>query len=69
MLVYSVAFQIASAVTIVLSSINQAWAPNLFEKLNNNPTQEDKKDIVKTTYKIMGVMDYIEFYFCIIICI
>ncbi len=54
--IYSVAFQIASAVTIVLSSINQAWAPNLFEKLNNNPTQEDKKDIVKTTYKIMGVM-------------
>jgi len=61
--IYSVAFQVASTVTIIMSSINQAWAPNLFEKLNNNPTIKDKKNIVKTTYKIMGIMTIITLLF------
>lgn len=64
--IYSVAFQIASAITIILSSINQAWAPNLFEKLNSNPTREDKRTIVKTTYKIMGIMTLITLSFIFI---
>lgn len=51
--IYSVAFQVASAVAIIMTSINQAWAPTLFEKLNNNPTLENKRKIVKETYKIM----------------
>jgi O-antigen/teichoic acid export membrane protein len=54
--IYSVAFQVSSIVLIVMSSINQAWAPNLYEKLNNNPTDTDKVHLVKTTYKIMGIM-------------
>ncbi len=54
--IYSVAFQISSVVTILFGSINQAWAPNLFEKLNQNPSIIEKKEIVKTTYKIMLLM-------------
>ena len=54
--IYSVAFQISSVVTILFGSINQAWAPNLFEKLNQNPSMIEKKEIVKTTYKIMLLM-------------
>lgn len=54
--IYSVAFQMASVITILFSSINQAWAPNLFEKLNENPSMLEKMEIVKTTYKIMLLM-------------
>lgn len=54
--IYSVSFQIASVITILFGSINQAWAPNLFEKLNQNPSMLEKKEIVKTTYKIMLLM-------------
>lgn len=54
--IYSVAFQVSSAMLIVLTSINQAWAPSLYEKLNNNPSISDKVDIVKLTYKIMLAM-------------
>ena len=53
---YSVAFQIASVITILFGSINQAWAPNLFEKLNQNPSMLEKREIVKITYKIMLFM-------------
>ena len=63
--IYSVSFQIASVITIILSSINQAWAPNLFERLNMNPSLEEKKNIVKTTYKIMGIMILITLLFMV----
>jgi len=54
--IYSVAFQIASAISIVMGSVNQAWAPILYEKLNQKPSFCDKISIVKTTYKIMAFM-------------
>jgi len=54
--IYSVSFQVASVISIMMISINQAWAPNLFERLNNNPTDKDKREIVKQTYKIMIAM-------------
>lgn len=50
--IYSVAFQIASGLAIIFSSVNQAWVPNLYEFLNSNPTLEDKLKIVKKSYKI-----------------
>ena len=65
--VYSVAFQIASAITIIMTSINQAWAPNLYEKLNRNPTHKEKIKIIKTTYKIMTLMILITLIFLAII--
>ena len=61
--IYSVAFQVSTAIAIIMGSINQAWAPHLFEMLNSNPTIAQKKQIVKTTYKIMGVMTGITFIF------
>ena len=64
--IYSVAFQIASAVSIIMLSVNQAWSPNLYEQLNNNPTMEEKKNIVLQTYKIMGGMMFITIMFIII---
>jgi len=54
--IYSVAFQISSAILIIMSSINQAWAPTLYEKLNKQPSFNEKINIVKTTYKIMASM-------------
>jgi len=54
--IYSVAFQIASAISIVMGSVNQAWAPVLYEKLNHEPSFYDKIGIVKITYKIMASM-------------
>jgi len=53
---YSVAFQIASGMLIVMTSINQAWVPHLYEKLNKSPDMEAKQVIVSQTYKIMLVM-------------
>ena len=64
--IYSVAFQISSMVTIIMSSINQAWAPNLYEKLNNDPTLNEKKQIVKQTYIIMAGMSIITILFIIV---
>lgn len=61
--IYSVAFQLASAVSIILSSINQAWSPYLFKKLNADPSLEDKIQIIKTTYKIMLLMTIMAFLF------
>lgn len=54
--IYNVAYQISSALMIVMSSINQAWAPHLFSQLNSEPTLQQKQDLVMKTYKIMGVM-------------
>lgn len=54
--IYSVAFQVSSATLIVFTSINQAWSPILYEKLNNNPSMENKIEIVKLTYKTMLAM-------------
>jgi len=53
---YSVAFQVASGMLIVMTSINQAWVPHLYEKLNKSPDMEAKQVIVSQTYKIMLVM-------------
>ncbi|MEC9209213.1 MAG: oligosaccharide flippase family protein [Bacteroidota bacterium] len=65
--IYTVAFQVASAVLLIMTSINQAWAPNLYEILNSNPTEFVKISIVKKTYKVMLFMLAITFSF--IICV
>ncbi len=65
--IYSVAFQLSSAVMIVMTSINQAWIPHLFEKLNSNPSIKEKKEIVVQTYKIMGIMSLIAVAFIIVV--
>lgn len=54
--IYSVASQLASALMIILSSVNQAWVPHLVSQLNSQPTLQDKRRIVLQTYKIMGLM-------------
>ena len=54
--IYTVAFQVATAVLLIMTSVNQAWAPNLYEVLNSNPTEMIKLGIVKQTYKLMLFM-------------
>ena len=54
--IYNVAYQIASAVMIVMSSINQAWVPHLYAQLNSSPSFEQKKKLVLQTYKIIALM-------------
>jgi len=61
--IYTVAFQVASAVLLIMTSINQAWAPNLYEILNSNPTEFVKISIVKKTYKVMILMFINEQYY------
>lgn len=54
--IYGVAYQLASGVGIIMTSINQAWAPHLFDCLNRNPGSEEKRTIVRHTYRIMALM-------------
>jgi O-antigen/teichoic acid export membrane protein len=54
--VYSVALQVSGGLGILMMSINQAWAPILFERLNTDSSIENKLQIVRLTYKIMLVM-------------
>ncbi|MCG3717788.1 oligosaccharide flippase family protein [Aliarcobacter butzleri] len=65
--IYSVAFQLSSAILIIMTSINQAWVPHLYEKLNSNPTVEEKRKIVIQSYKIMGIMAIITVVFIVTI--
>ncbi|MFW2608277.1 lipopolysaccharide biosynthesis protein [Aliarcobacter butzleri] len=65
--IYSVAFQLSSAILIIMTSINQAWVPHLYEKLNSNPTVEEKRKIVIQSYKIMGIMAIIAVVFIVTI--
>ena len=54
--IYTVALQVASALLLIMISINQAWAPNLYEDLNSSPNEIVKLGIVKRTYKVMLFM-------------
>ena len=46
---YTVAFQIASVITILTTAFNKAYSPYLFQKLTDI-TQNDKEKLVKYTY-------------------
>ena len=63
---FSVAFQLASAVITIMISVNQAWAPNLFEILNKYPNHKTKIKVVNQTYKIMIFMLIITITFIIL---
>lgn len=65
--IYTVAFQVATAVLLIMTSVNQAWAPNLYEALNSNPTEMIKLGIVKQTYKLMLFMLVITFLFILFV--
>jgi O-antigen/teichoic acid export membrane protein len=54
--VFAVSFQVASSIFIIMSSINLAWSPHLFEKLNKTPTMDVKLKLIKQTYQIMLFM-------------
>ena len=53
--VYSVAFTIGMAISLLQNSFNQAWVPWLFKKLALDSDEENKK-LVKITYGYMAVM-------------
>ena len=65
--IYTVAFQVASVVLLIMTSINQAWAPNLYEVLNSAPNQNVKLGIVKQTYKVMIFMLITTFLFIVFV--
>ena len=65
--IYSVSFQVASAITIITTSINQAWAPHLFQTLNTDPSMNKKKSLVKQTYLIMLFMILITILFILLV--
>lgn len=54
--IYSVGFQIGMAVSILMSSINQAWAPHMYGTLNNLTDNITKKKLIKKIYKLMMSM-------------
>ncbi len=53
---YSVAFQVAGGILIVMTSVNQAWMPHLYEQLNASPSAGTKILIVGQTYKVALAM-------------
>jgi len=54
--VYSVAFTIGMAISLLQNSFNQAWVPWLFKKLASN-SETEKKKLVKITYVyIVGML-------------
>ena len=53
---FAVSFQVASSIFIIMSSINLAWSPYLFERLNKTPTMDIKLKLIKQTYQIMLFM-------------
>lgn len=65
--IYSLAFQISSVIAILMTSINQAWIPILFEHLNNNPSIKEKRYLVITTYKIMLFMVFLTISFILVL--
>jgi O-antigen/teichoic acid export membrane protein len=52
---YTVAFQVTSAITMLQISFNTAYVPWLFERLKRNDLVEEKL-IVKLTYRYVGTM-------------
>ncbi|MFK8046295.1 MAG: lipopolysaccharide biosynthesis protein [Crocinitomicaceae bacterium] len=52
---YSVAFTIGMAISLLQNSFNQAWVPWLFKKLALNSSDEDRK-LVRITYLYMLAM-------------
>ena len=52
--IFSVAFQFASVLSVVFTAFNTAFVPWLFSKLKSEDL--DKIYLVKTTYKLMGIM-------------
>lgn len=54
--IYTVSFQIAFVVSLIASSVNQAWVPELFELLNNKPDMIKKRKIVKQSYLLILLM-------------
>lgn len=52
---YSVAFTIGMAISLLQNSFNQAWVPWLFKKLALN-SEVEKKKLVKITYWYMAIM-------------
>jgi len=62
---FAVSFQVASSIFIIMSSINLAWSPHLFESLNKNPTIEIKCQIIKQTYQIMLFMIFVVLVFLV----
>ena len=53
--IYSVAFQIGMAISLLQNSFNQAWVPWLFKKLALN-SENEKRKLVKITYLYMLAM-------------
>lgn len=64
--IYSVAFQVATGVTIIMSSVNQAWAPHLFQQLNCDNSAENKRRVIVQTYKIAGLMAFFTLVFIVL---
>ena len=57
---YSVAFTIGMAISLLQNSFNQSWVPWLYKKLALN-SMEEKKKLVKITYGYMAVMAILVF--------
>ena len=54
--IYSVGFQIGMAVSILMTSINQAWAPNMYQELSQKAHDINRYKLVKQMYRLFGLM-------------
>ena len=64
--VYVVAIQIGVILSVIIGSIKQAWTPLFFEKIKVT-TSENKKEMVKLTYMVIGVLILLTLFFTVTI--
>lgn len=51
--IYSIAYQVAMVVSVIVIAFNKAWSQHLFHILSNNPSEYEKRKIVLFTYRYM----------------
>ena len=47
---YNIGAQLVLPLSVITAAFNKSWAPYLYRKLSNNPTNREKDNIVKFTY-------------------
>jgi len=60
--IYSVGYQVGMIISVLATAFNKAWSPYMFRVLSSEPSNKEKKKIVKMTYS------YFVFIFVFAIC-
>ncbi len=59
--IYTVSYQVGAVMLVLVTGFSKAWSPYIMEKLSSNPSIEEKKNIVRLTYKYFVLLLLISF--------